>query len=62
MHLYLVSVGGADQDLGMGGAGTVILTAIIVLFGLAQNWLMNGQERRERKAIKRAGPREVSHG
>ena len=62
VHLSLVIVGGADQDLGMGGAGTVILTAIIVLFGLAQNWLMNGQERRERKAIKRAGPREVSHG
>ena len=36
----------------MGGAGTLTLTAIIVLFGLAQNWLMSGQERREKKAIK----------
>lgn len=65
VHLYLISVGGADQDLGMGGAGTVTLTAIIVLFGLAQNWLMSGQERREKKAIKQAAKthrKEVSDG
>ena len=26
---------------GVGGAGTVILTAIIVVFGLGQNWVLN---------------------
>ncbi|WCC80667.1 sugar ABC transporter permease [Cutibacterium equinum] len=65
VHLYLISVGGADQDLGMGGAGTVIVTGIIVLFGLAQNWLVTGQERREKKAITPTAQdrrEEVSHG
>lgn len=47
VHLYLISVGGAQQDLGLGGAGTVILTAIIVVFGLAQNWLTNRSARAE---------------
>lgn len=41
VHLYLISIGGAQQDLGLGGAGTMILTSVIVLFGLAQNWLVN---------------------
>lgn len=64
VHLYMISVGGADQDLGMGGAGTVVLTAIIVIFGLAQNWLMSGNERRERRAAKHAARRnkEVAGG
>lgn len=39
VHLYLISIGGQQQDLGVGGAGTVILTAIIVIFGLAQSRL-----------------------
>ena len=39
VHLYSISVGGAQQDLGLGGAGTVILTAIIVVFGVLQNRL-----------------------
>ena len=39
MHLYSISVGGAQQDLGLGGAGTVILTAVIVVFGVLQNRL-----------------------
>lgn len=45
VHLYMVSVGGSQQDLGVGGAGTVILTAVIVVFGLAQNWLTNRGDR-----------------
>lgn len=39
VYLYLVSLGGQEQDLGIGGAGTVIITAIIVVFGVLQNWL-----------------------
>ena len=41
VHLYLIALGGGQQDLGVGGAGTVILTAIIVLFGLGQNYVLN---------------------
>ena len=47
VHLYLISIGGSQQDLGLGGAGTMILTALIVLFGLAQNWLVNLGQRKE---------------
>ena len=49
VHLFVISLGGSNQDLGLGGAGTMILTAIIVVFGVAQNWLANrGAERDER--------------
>lgn len=41
VHLYITALGGGQQDLGVGGAGTMILTTIIVLFGLAQNWVLN---------------------
>lgn len=41
VHLYLTALGGGQQNLGMGGAGTMILASIIVLFGLAQNWVLN---------------------
>ena len=41
VHLYLIAVGGGQQDLGVGGAGTMILTAIIVLFGVGQNFILN---------------------
>ncbi len=40
VHLYLIALGGGQQNLGLGGAGTMILTSIIVLFGLAQTWLL----------------------
>lgn len=46
MHLYLIAFGGGQQDLGVGGAGTIILTAIIVVFGLGQNWVLGRNERR----------------
>ncbi|WP_296138245.1 carbohydrate ABC transporter permease [uncultured Tessaracoccus sp.] len=49
VHLYLTAFGGGQQNLGLGGAGTMILAAIIVAFSLAQNWLLNRQERRERR-------------
>lgn len=52
VHLYLVSFGGGQQNLGVGGAGTMILAAIIVMFSLAQNWLLSREERKERRAAK----------
>lgn len=54
VHLYLISFGGGQQNLGLGGAGTMILAAIIVLFSLAQNWLMSHEERKERRAARKA--------
>ena len=48
VHLYLTALGGGQQDLGVGGAGTMILTAIIVVFGLAQSWVLGRGERRGR--------------
>ena len=54
VHLYLISFGGGQQNLGLGGAGTMILAAIIVLFSLAQNWLMSREERKDRRAAKKA--------
>lgn len=44
VHLYMISIGGGQQDLGLGGAGTMIITALIVFFGLAQNWLVTRGE------------------
>lgn len=41
VHLYLIAVGGGQQDLGVGGAGTMILTTIIVLFGVGQTFILN---------------------
>lgn len=46
VHLYLTAFGGGQQNLGLGGAGTVILTGIIVLFGVGQNWLLSRGERK----------------
>jgi len=36
VYLYLISLGGGTQDLGIGSAGTLILTVVIALFGLVQ--------------------------
>lgn len=49
VHMYLISLGGGQQDLGLGGAATVIITSIIVVFGLAQNWLLGRADRKEAK-------------
>lgn len=54
VHMYLISLGGSQQDLGLGGAATVIITTLIVLFGLGQNWLLGRAERKEGKASERA--------
>lgn len=47
VHMYLLSIGGQQQDLGLGGAATVVITTIIIVFGLAQNWLLGRAERKE---------------
>ncbi len=36
VYLYLISLGGGTQDLGLGSAGTIILTLVIAAVGLAQ--------------------------
>jgi multiple sugar transport system permease protein len=36
VYLYLVSLGGGSQDLGLGSAGTIILTAVVVVIGVVQ--------------------------
>ena len=41
VHLYLTALGGGQQDLGVGGAGTMILASIIMLFSVTQSWLLN---------------------
>ncbi|WP_082034498.1 carbohydrate ABC transporter permease [Nigerium massiliense] len=37
VYLYLISFGGGTQDLGIGSAGTMILTLVILVFSLLQN-------------------------
>ncbi|MDO5065821.1 MAG: sugar ABC transporter permease [Propionibacteriaceae bacterium] len=44
VHLYLIALGGGHQNLGLGGAGTMIVTSLIVLFGLGQTWLLNRRQ------------------
>lgn len=41
VYLYLISLNGGTQDLGLGSAGTMILTLVIVVFGLAQSRLLS---------------------
>ncbi len=36
VYLYLISFGSGTQDLGIGSAGTIILTVVIAVFGLIQ--------------------------
>jgi multiple sugar transport system permease protein len=36
VYLYLISFGSGSQDLGLGSAGSMILTVVIAIFGLAQ--------------------------
>ncbi|MGI8457995.1 MAG: carbohydrate ABC transporter permease [Propionibacteriaceae bacterium] len=49
VYLYVVSLGGGTQDLGLGSAGTMILTAVIVVLGVLQAKVL-GFGRREDKA------------
>ena len=41
VYVYLISLGGGSQDLGIGSAGTMILTVVILAFGLLQNRLFS---------------------
>ena len=36
VYLYLISLGQGSQDLGLGSAGTVILTLVVAIVGLIQ--------------------------
>lgn len=40
VYLYLISFGGGAQDLGIGSAGTMILTLVILVFAFFQNKLL----------------------
>ncbi len=40
VYLYLISFGGGAQDLGIGSAGTMILTLVILVFAFVQNRLL----------------------
>jgi multiple sugar transport system permease protein len=48
VYLYTVSLGGGTQDLGLGSAGTMILTAVIVIIGLLQARLLRFGKTEER--------------
>lgn len=41
VYLYLISFGGGLQDLGIGSAGTMILTLVILVFAFFQNRLLS---------------------
>ena len=36
VYLYLISLGGGTQDLGLGSAGTIILTVVVAVVGVVQ--------------------------
>ncbi|QIK72132.1 sugar ABC transporter permease [Propioniciclava coleopterorum] len=40
VYLYLITFGGGSQDLGVGSAGTMILTLVILVFSFLQNRLL----------------------
>jgi multiple sugar transport system permease protein len=48
VYLYLISLGGGTQDLGLGSAGTIILTAVIAIVGVAQLKILSFGNREER--------------
>ena len=48
VYLYLISLGQGSQDLGLGSAGTVILTLVIVAIGLVQAKVLGFTGREER--------------
>ena len=48
VSLYLISLGGGTQDLGVGSAGTIILTVVIAIVGLAQLVLLSRPGRKDR--------------
>jgi multiple sugar transport system permease protein len=48
VYLYLISLGGGTQDLGLGSAGTIILTIVIAIFGIAQLKILSRGSAEER--------------
>jgi multiple sugar transport system permease protein len=48
VYLYLISLGQGSQDLGLGSAGTIILTLVIAVFGLVQLKILSRGSQEER--------------
>ncbi len=48
VYLYLISLGGGSQELGIGSAGTIILTILIAIVALAQLLILNRGRRADR--------------
>ena len=48
VYLYLISLGGGTEDLGLGSAGTMILTVVIAIFGVAQIKILNRGSKEDR--------------
>ena len=48
VYLYLISLGGGTQDLGLGSAGTILLTIVIAVFGVAQLAIVSRGSKEER--------------
>ena len=50
VYLYLISLGQGTQDLGLGSAGTVILTLVVAIIGVAQLRILGFASAREDRA------------
>ena len=50
VYLYLISLGQGTQDLGLGSAGTVILTVVVAIIGVAQLRIFGFASSREDRA------------
>lgn len=61
VYLYLVSLGSGNQDLGVGSAGTMIISVLVAVIGLGQLWLTGrdrdriGDRRSRRNRARRSG-------
>lgn len=62
VHLYLISLGGGSQDLGLGSAGTMIVTAVIALLGLLQTFVLRrtDPERSDARPAIESAPKQVN--
>lgn len=49
VYLYLISIGGQQQNLGLGSAGTMILAFVIAVFGILQSAVVNRGQGKEVK-------------
>jgi len=48
VYLYLISLGGGTQDLGLGSAGTIILTVVVAVVGVVQLKVFSARGAEER--------------